>query len=245
MKLEPTLQVTLLELATAERAASITRERGAQPAATPEQFELERLEKDLERAKSAAGSAQLAVADMELEILRIQEDERKYAQRERDDRAQLTAVTDSEKRKDLERDKYTAKSRRADLLSELKEAHNEIAALRNNRDVHGAKVSDLERKVEVAKRAAEAANDAPKPEDPSDRIEELKAALPAEVLAEYERQRAENAVGVAKFNGRSCGGCFVVLPAAERAEIAHARADELPQCPECGSYLVRVAKAAQ
>ncbi len=53
----------------------------------------------------------------------------------------------------MEHDLYAAKSRIADLMSELQEAHNEVHALRSNLDVHGARVSDSERKLEKLRRA--------------------------------------------------------------------------------------------
>lgn len=237
MKLPQDLQNILLELATLERSQA----HGGTPT-IPEQEEYEKAQAAHARFVDASGSAQLAVDDMEMEILRIQADERKLRQRERDDKAQLGAATDPETRKDLEHDLYAAKSRIADLMSELQEAHNEIHALRANLDVHGAKVSDSERKLEVLKRAAEAAQEAAanRP-DPQVRIGELREQLPADVLEEYETVREENGVGAAAFTGRACGGCFIVLPPAEQNAVRNAAADELPQCSDCGSYLVRPA----
>ena len=190
------------------------------------------LEAKRERLAAAANSAQLAVDDMELEILRIQEDERKLKRRELDDKRQLTAETDPERRKDLEHDRYAAKSRIADLLSELKEAHNEIAALRNNRDNHGARLDEVDRQLEAARRAVEALS----PREEVD-IAPLRAQLPDEVLSLYDD------VSAAAFNGRTCKGCFIQLPPSERAEVLAADADELPTCPNCGTLLVRVSPA--
>lgn len=237
MKLSQDLQSILLELATLERSQA----HGGTPT-IPEQEEYEKAQAAHARLVDASGSAQLAVDDMEMEILRIQADERKLRQRERDDKAQLGAATDPETRKDLEHDLYAAKSRIADLMSELQEAHNEIHALRANLDVHGAKVSDSERKLEVLKRAAEAVQEAAanRP-DPQVRIGELREQLPADALAEYETVREENGVGAAAFTGRACGGCFIVLPPAEQNAVRNAAADEVPQCSDCGSYLVRPA----
>ena len=237
MKLSQDLQSILLELATLERSQA----HGGTPT-IPEQEEYEKAQAAHARLVDASGSAQLAVDDMEMEILRIQADERKLRQRERDDKAQLGAATDPETRKDLEHDLYAAKSRIADLMSELQEAHNEIHALRANLDVHGAKVSDSERKLEVLKRAAEAAQEAAanRP-DPQVRIGELREQLPADVLEEYETVREENGVGAAAFTGRGCGGCFIILPPAEQNAVRNAAADEVPQCSDCGSYLVRPA----
>lgn len=226
MRLSTTLQPVLLELADAERAAA------RPPAPREEEQHVAELEAKRERLAAAANSAQLAVDDMELEILRIQEDERKLKRRELDDKRQLTAETDPERRKDLEHDRYAAKSRIADLLSELKEAHNEIAALRNNRDNHGARLDEVDRQLEAARRAVEAL-----PPRKAVDTAPLRAQLPDEVLSLYDD------VSAAAFNGRTCKGCFIQLPPSERAEVLAADADELPTCPNCGTLLVRVSPA--
>ena len=226
MELELDKQRTLLALAEAERS------QAHDAAASPEQEELEKLEAQRPGLANAAAAAQLAVDDLEAEILRIQEDERKLKKRELDDKRQLTAETDPERRKDLEHDRYAAKSRIADLLSELKEAHNEIAALRNNRDVHAARVDEANRKVEAAQRAVDAL-----PEEDDVDVDALRAKLPDDVLSAYDD------IGAAKFNGRACGGCFIQLPPAERAEVLGEPEDELPTCPNCGTLLVRVSPA--
>ena len=226
MRLSTTLQPVLLELADAERAAA------RPPAPREEEQHVAELEAKRERLAAAANSAQLAVDDMELEILRIQEDERKLKRRELDDKRQLTAETDPERRKDLEHDRYAAKSRIADLLSELKEAHNEIAALRNNRDNNGARLDEVDRQLEAARRAVEALS----PREAVDTAP-LRAQLPDEVLSLYDD------VSAAAFNGRTCKGCFIQLPPSERAEVLAADADELPTCPNCGTLLVRVSPA--
>ena len=225
MHLSKDLQPVLLQLAQADAASS-------QPRVRPEEQELQKLIDERKRLTDASAAAQLAVDDMELEILRIQEDERKLKKRELDDKRQLSAETDPERRKDLEHDRYAAKSRIADLLSELKEAHNEIAALRNNRDVHAARVDEANRKVEAAQRAVDSL-----PEEDDVDVDALRAKLPADVLSGYDD------IGAAKFNGRACGGCFIQLPPAERAEVLGEPEDELPTCPNCGTLLVRVSPA--
>ena len=163
----------MLELANLERSQG----HGAKKE-IPEQAEYDKAKEEHKRLLDASGSAQMAVDDMETEILRIQADERKLRQRERDDKRQLGAAVDPETRKDLEHDLYAAKSRIADLMSELQEAHNEVHALRSNLDVHGARVSDSERKLEKLRRAAEAAQEAAaNQEDPAVRIGELRQQL--------------------------------------------------------------------
>jgi len=239
MKLEPKKQQVLLELSRTLRLSAA----GAQAPELPEKTELEKAEQAHKRALDAAAAAQMAVDDVENDILRIQSDERKLRKRERDDKQQLSAATDPDVRRELEHDRYAAKSRIADLMSELQEAHNEIHALRNNRDVHGARVDDAARAVETARRAFEAAQESEPvgaERDIDAEIAELRGQLDDETLAEFERQRAENGVGVEEFKaGKTCGSCSMVLPPAERSAISNAPKDDMPQCSDCGSYLVR------
>ena len=236
MKLSPQLQPTLLELANLERSLDVPVNE-----TTPEEQDYESARAEHKRLLDAAGSAQMAVDDMETEILRIQADESKLRRRVKDDKGQLGAESDPDRRRDIEHDLYAAKSRIADLMSELQEAHNEIHALRSNVDVHGARLSDSERKLEKLRRAATSAREAKDNRPaPAERIEQLRAQLPADALAEYDAVRQENSVGAAAFKSRACAGCFIVLPPAEQNAIRNAPADELPQCSNCGSYLVRV-----
>lgn len=222
MHLPEHLQPILLQLANADRI-------NRRPAQRQEEQELSMLIDARDRLQLASSSAQLAVDDMELEIRRIQEDSRKLERRKKDDVAQLGAETDNERRKDLQHDLSATEARLTDLRYELKEAHNEIAALRNNRDVHGAQLDEANRKVEAAKRTVDAL---PEPE-PVD-TESLREKLPEDVLGVYDR------VGAAKFNGRTCNSCFIQLPPSERSEVMAAAADELPTCPNCGTLLVRL-----
>ena len=81
MKLSQELQPVLLELANLERSQG----HGAKKE-IPEQAEYDKAKEEHKRLLDASGSAQMAVDDMETEILRIQADERKLRQRERDDK---------------------------------------------------------------------------------------------------------------------------------------------------------------
>ena len=225
MKLDPQQQVLLLELAATQRL----HESSGKAPESPEQAELTKATNALARQRSATHAAQRAVDDMEREILRIQADEARLRM----------AATDPSTRKDLNKDLYTTKSRLNDLLSELAEAHNEIHALRNNLDLANQRLADAEQAFDAAQAAKDAAPAVPTAADREHRMAEIRQSLPADIIAAYDAQRNENSVGVAAFNGRSCGGCFIILPAGDIAAIRGAAADELPQCPDCGSYLVR------
>ncbi|WP_276651518.1 zinc ribbon domain-containing protein [Corynebacterium vitaeruminis] len=234
MKLSIDEQKTLLELATTLRNGE-----AAPAAGSKAQQELDAAKKEHARLVEASGSAQLAVDDMELEILRIQEDERKLRRRAADDKVQLGAASDIEQRRDLEHDLYAAKSRIADLMSELQEAHNEIHALRNNADLCAQRVKEDQKKLEALEAKLAENDSAATAADREERIGELREELPDEILVTFDERRLENGVGVAAFNGRSCGGCFIVLPPADLSAIRQAAPEEMPECPECGTFLVR------
>ncbi|MEJ5998521.1 zinc ribbon domain-containing protein [Corynebacterium sp. H130] len=235
MKITTAEQKLLLELADLERTLDLGLAAGS-----AERTELAALEKERDRQREVTASAQLNVADVELEIRRIQDDMGKLTRRLNADREGLGAATDTEHRRDLEHDIAATSRRLSDLQQELKEAHDEIAAMRANVDRNGALLDELERKVAAAARAATAAEDAHSAEDATARVTELREQLSVQILSEYDDQRGIFGVGAAAFKGRSCGGCHIVLPPAALSEIRATPADEMPRCPDCGTFLVRV-----
>lgn len=67
----------------------------------------------------------------------------------------------------------------------------------------------------------------------------LVAAVPADLLAEYERLRPQyGGVAVARLVNGTCQGCHLTLAAAEIDGIKRAAADSLQHCPDCGRLLV-------
>jgi predicted nucleic acid-binding Zn-ribbon protein len=72
------------------------------------------------------------------------------------------------------------------------------------------------------------------------RRDEAAAAVPAELLAEYESLRRRlGGVAVAKLEGSSCKGCHLQLAAVEVDRIRKLDPDALVHCEECGRLLVR------
>ncbi|MCV7423748.1 hypothetical protein H7K45_24650 [Mycobacterium yunnanensis] len=74
----------------------------------------------------------------------------------------------------------------------------------------------------------------------SGRREELSASAPAELVALYERQRAQGGVGAGRLQGKRCGACRIEIDRGELARISAAKEDEVLRCPECSAILVRV-----
>jgi predicted nucleic acid-binding Zn-ribbon protein len=69
--------------------------------------------------------------------------------------------------------------------------------------------------------------------------EEVVAALPADLLAAYERRREQRGVGAAALVARRCQACRLELDRTAIAELRAAPADEIVRCEECGVILVR------
>ncbi len=67
--------------------------------------------------------------------------------------------------------------------------------------------------------------------------------LPEDLLALYERIRAQSRVGAAPLRARQCGGCQMAINASELAVIAKAASDEVIRCEECSRILVRTSES--
>ena len=69
--------------------------------------------------------------------------------------------------------------------------------------------------------------------------EELRARVPAALLATYDRKRAAFGVAVARLVGKQCQGCHLELSAAEIDTVKdEAAATGVTDCPDCGRLLI-------
>jgi len=74
--------------------------------------------------------------------------------------------------------------------------------------------------------------------------EPIVAGLPADLLALYDKLRAQKGgVGAAPLRARACGGCHISIDPAELAQIKAAGSDEVIRCEECQRILVRTAES--
>lgn len=108
-------------------------------------------------------------------------------------------------------------------------AQEEIAAAR------AAQLADLDRtRAEIDVERADVTADR----------EGIVAALPADLVARYERSRAKHGgVGVAALRHGRCEGCRLALTPVALAAAKAAPEDALLSCEECGRLLVRVEEA--
>jgi predicted nucleic acid-binding Zn-ribbon protein len=68
---------------------------------------------------------------------------------------------------------------------------------------------------------------------------ELVGALPAELVALYEKIRDRSGVGAGLLRHGRCGACQLQLSASDLGRVREAAADDVVRCEECGAILVR------
>lgn len=74
--------------------------------------------------------------------------------------------------------------------------------------------------------------------------EQLAAAIPADLIALYDKVRAnQGGLAAAALRARRCEGCRLELNGADLRELAAAPDDEVLRCPECSRILVRTAES--
>ena len=68
---------------------------------------------------------------------------------------------------------------------------------------------------------------------------DLVAALPADLVALYEKVRDRSGVGAGLLRHGRCGACQLQLSASDLSRIREVAADEVVRCEECGAIMVR------
>lgn len=113
----------------------------------------------------------------------------------------------------------------------LDEAIAGLLAERANHDADAERLRALIAEAEVAIEAELASERAAR--------SEVAAAVPADLLATYEKLRSKlGGIGAARLVGPSCTGCHLTLPATELDRIKRGPADALVFCDQCGRILV-------
>ncbi len=135
----------------------------------------------------------------------------------------------------LKRRQGTLEDEVIDLMERIEPLDEQLAA-----SVVSLAGIDVEREqVKASLAASEVAIDGEIAQNAAAR-EALVDAVPARLIAEYERIRGgEGGIGVARLQGATCLGCHISLAAAEVDVMKRLPADELAYCPDCGRLLVR------
>ncbi len=245
MKAEVTQQRHLLELADLDAELSRLEHRAAN---LPERQRYEQIQGEHSAANDRLAALGLALEDVESEVSRLESEIDGVRQREDKDRGLLDSGTVNPKRlEELQHELDALIRRRASLedsLLEVMEKNEQLAAEQADELV---KIDALQGDLASAQQACDAAH-AEIDQVRAQRLERravVVAAMDADLIALYERQRVASGVGAARLQGRRCGGCRIELDRGELARNSTASEDEVLRCSECGAILLRIGGPAQ
>ncbi|WP_167479200.1 zinc ribbon domain-containing protein [Nocardia arthritidis] len=239
MNVEPSVQAKLLQLAAVD--AELTR-IAHRRAVLPEQQEVARLEAERNAQKDAAVAVEIVLDDLDRDIRKLEGEVDAVRKREQRDRGLLDAGSVGAKQySDIQHELGSLERRRSVLEDELLEVMERREASAADHEHAGARLSKAEADLADAERQRdEALADL---EVAQGRCDGERAGLiglfPAELLAIYDKQRAQHGVGAALLQARKCGACRIELDRGELARIAKTAPEVIVRCPECGAIMVR------
>ncbi|MFG3520836.1 zinc ribbon domain-containing protein [Nocardia nova] len=239
MNVEPPIQAKLLDLAAVD--AELTRIAHRRKV-LPEQQEVQRLEAERTDRKDAAVKVEIQLDDLDRDIRKLEGEIDAVRKREARDRGMLEGGNVGAKQlSELQHELGSLERRRGVLEDELLEVMERREAAEADHQHAGANLSRAEEDLTLAQSRrddAVADLDVAAQRCDADR-ERLLAGFPDELLAIYDKQRAQHGVGAALLQARRCGACRIELDRGEIARIAKTDPQVVVRCPECGAILVR------
>ncbi|MFF0454931.1 zinc ribbon domain-containing protein [Nocardia africana] len=239
MNVEPPIQAKLLDLAAVD--AELTRIAHRRKV-LPEQQEVQRLEAERTDRKDAAVKVEIQLDDLDRDIRKLEGEIDAVRKREARDRGMLEGGNVGAKQlSELQHELGSLERRRGVLEDELLEVMERREAAEADHQHAGANLSRAEEDLTLAQSRrddAVADLDVAAQRCDADR-EQLVAGFPDELLAIYDKQRAQHGVGAALLQARRCGACRIELDRGEIARIAKTDPQVVVRCPECGAILVR------
>ena len=239
MKAESVVQSRLLDLANVDAELNRLKHRRK---TLPESLEVERLEADRIASRDSAVLIEIALEDLARDIRKLEGEVEAVELREKrnSDRMQAGGIP-AKQLSELEHEITSLLRRRGNLEDELLEVMERREAVVADHEHAGAQVDAIDEKLIDARRHrddAVADLDTAYARCTSQRAE-LLGALPEDLLALYEKERARTGIGAALLQARRCGACRIEVDRAEMERIALAKPDEVIRCDQCGAILVR------
>ncbi|GII76370.1 hypothetical protein Sru01_13520 [Sphaerisporangium rufum] len=240
MKAAPEAQKRLLELAEIDAVLDRLAHRRR---TLPELAEIEEGSARLARVSTELISAQTEAGDLARDQAKAESDVDAVRTRAERDQKRLDSgqVSSPKDLANLQSEIVSLHRRQGDLedvvleIMERREAADaEVSRLAGERAELGSALATLEEKRDAAFGTidAEAA-------DVKGRRGGVAGDIPPDLLALYEKLRAQQGVGAAMLQGGRCQGCKVSLSIADLNAIRAAAPDEVVRCEECRRILVR------
>jgi predicted nucleic acid-binding Zn-ribbon protein len=212
----------------------------------PELAELDRLTREVAALEDERVKAKVTVDDFSRDVARLERDVEQVRVRADKDRARLDAGTGPARELEALQHELATLGRRQ---TELEDAELEIMEQQERAQ---AQLSEIETKLAAVREQradAQARRDAALADIDQERSARSAArgpvasALPADLLALYEKIRESTGVGAALLRGGRCEGCHLEIFGSERARLRGADPDEVIRCEECRRILVRTAES--
>lgn len=244
MKADPAAQCRLLELAEvdAELARTTHRRRSL-----PELAELEQAEKDLRTCQDSLITTETVASDLDRDIRKLEVEIDQVRARETRDRGLLDSgsISSGKQLEDLQHELATLSRRQTILEDDLLEVMERREAIDADLGRTRAGMVQIEQRLaDATRRRDEVLVDLESIE--ARRLAErgtLLGRLPEDLVALYERIRAQRGSGAALLRQRRCGACRLELDRTAVRQLLDAAPDEVLRCEECGVLLVRTAES--
>jgi uncharacterized protein len=237
---DPAAQRRLLDLAAVD--AELTR-AAHRRRSLPELAEIEQVEKDWLVGRDSLVAAETAASDLDREIRKLEAEIDQVRAREDRDRGLLDSgsISSSKQLEDLQHELATLQRRQTVLEDDLLEVMERREATGADINRGRAALAGIEqRRLDAARRRDEAVADLESTEQHRQRERHtLVGGLPAELVALYERIRAQRGTGAALLQQQRCGACQLELDRTAIGRLREAAPDEVLRCEECGVLLVR------
>jgi predicted nucleic acid-binding Zn-ribbon protein len=210
------------------RLPEVAAHRAASDALAAHQERMADAQRRIDEATAAIETTEHASADLVTKRTRL-EGQLKTIIAPREAEALMHQIdTINGQRSDLDDQELVSLDLQAQAEAELAELSSALPAL-----AESAALADEQLRVATEALDAEAA-------DLHVRRPDAAAALTEEELAAYERARKHfNGVAITHLEGTHCHGCHLDLSPAELDEVKATPVGQLPECPQCGRYLVR------
>jgi predicted nucleic acid-binding Zn-ribbon protein len=240
---DPATQLRLLDLQAADTALAQLAHRRSH---LPELAAIAAREKRAAELHNDAVDAQTALSDIAAEQRRLETDiDTVRARASRDESRLQTGGLPSRELESLQHEIATLARRQSTLEDEvldvMERTENAEAVVRDataRRDTVSAELRELEATRDAAFTEIDVAIAQRTPERAA-----IAAELPADLLALYERARAQSGTGAALLRQRRCEACHIELSGSELAAVRNAAPDEVVRCDNCRAVLVRTAES--
>ncbi len=239
MKADPQAQRLLLDLQGIDTALDQLAHRRA---TLPELAEVDNLTRQLSELEDERVRAQVEVDDLDRNIARLERDvEQVRARKERDTALLASGRGPARELEALQHEIESLNRRQNDLEDsqlELMERREQAQAVLDDVESRLATVREKKAEAEARRNEALAAISAEETARTEAR-KPLVAQLPADLVALYDRIRADTGIGAAPLRAGRCGGCQLELAGSERARVKAAPPDEVLRCDECRRIMIR------